>query len=168
MGQTAATSRMYLEIGNPTVNDDESNNYEQGNFWFNNVTGARFWATSVLPGAAEWARVVFQGDSVAFNQIEFSGALFANVTTPEAYPYNVIGSDYCILASSAAANTINLPVSSSTGRVLIIKDATGSAGNNPITINGNGNTIDGQASINIPNNYGFATLIFNGNGWSVI
>lgn len=44
--------------GDPTVNDDETDGYEPGSFWFNVVTPYRFWVcTDAAEGAAVWREI---------------------------------------------------------------------------------------------------------------
>ena len=84
------------------------------------------------------------------------------VTTPE---YTVVPGDYYIGIDYAGPVTVTLPVTSGSGRTIIIKDEDGDAENNPITVLG---TVD-----NDPN--GFVLAISNGaiqliyrNGWRII
>ena len=76
--------------------------------------------------------------------------------------------DYIYLAN-AVNITVNLPAAPTTGQVHMVKDTTGTASNaNPIEVAGNGNNIDGNASIEIRRNYGSFTLIYNGTEWNII
>jgi hypothetical protein len=76
--------------------------------------------------------------------------------------------DYVYLVN-AVPSTVTLPAAPTTGQVHMIKDTTGNASNaNPITVAGNGNNIDGNASIEIRRNYGSFTLIYNGTEWNII
>lgn len=90
-----------------------------------------------------------------------------NTTIPGSYPYTVKLADYAIFVDSSSARTILLLGSPATGRVVKIKDATGSANANHITINGNGNTIDGSGINTISTNYGSVELTYNGSQWSI-
>lgn len=76
--------------------------------------------------------------------------------------------DYIYLVN-AVSTTITLPAAPTAGQVHVIKDTTGNASNaTPITIAGNGNNIDGNASIEIRRNYGSFTLVYNGTEWNII
>lgn len=68
---------------------------------------------------------------------------------------------------TGAAITIMLFDKPFTGRVLCVKDAKGDASTNNITINGNGNTIDGQNTYILSNNYASVDLFFNGIEWNI-
>lgn len=76
--------------------------------------------------------------------------------------------DYIYLVN-AVSTTITLPAAPTTGQLHVVKDTTGNASNaTPITIAGNGNNIDGNASIEIRRNYGSFTLVYNGTEWNII
>lgn len=90
------------------------------------------------------------------------------VSSPSAYPYQVKQGDYAIIVRTPGSVTINLPANPTTGMRYLVKDGDGDSGSFPITINGNGHTIDDQATYTIQSNYGFAGFLYNGTGWSVI
>lgn len=99
------------------------------------------------------------------------------VATKTATPISVAASDYTIAvdtATIAGASAVNLPVVSAAdkGRVYVIKDLTGSAATNNITINvfgGSGNLIDGASSQTISVAYGSLTLQSDGsNRWMIL
>ena len=72
------------------------------------------------------------------------------------------------LVSTAAARTLTLPAPSTT-LALLVKDVTGSAATNTITINPNGaQTIDGQSSVVVDYNYGAVMIISDGSNYFVI
>lgn len=71
----------------------------------------------------------------------------------------------------AGAVTINLPSGSSVvqGKYMLIKDESGNASTNNITVLANGtDKIDGQSSAILALNYGSITVIWNTNHWSII
>lgn len=88
------------------------------------------------------------------------------VTTPGAYPYTTLTTDYVILVDTSAARTINLISSPVTGTTYRIKDNVGSAAANNITITPAAGKIDGAASYVINNNYGSIDLVYNGTQWN--
>jgi len=80
----------------------------------------------------------------------------------------VTDADNVILVNAAPA-TITLPASPFIGQLYYVKDSGGNAtGSNRIDIDGNGNNIDGNATIEIRNAYGAFTLLFNGSEWNVL
>lgn len=91
--------------------------------------------------------------------------------TAVAADYTTTDSDLLIaVTSTAAARTITLLSATVTeGRIFIIKDESGAAGTNNITIATEGSeTIDGSATLVISTNYGSATLYSDGVDWFVI
>lgn len=90
------------------------------------------------------------------------------VTTPGAYPYATLITDYLILVDSSAARTINPIAAPVTGTTYRIKDNVGSAAANNITITPTGKNIDGAASFVINTNYGSVDICYNGTEWSVL
>jgi len=76
--------------------------------------------------------------------------------------------DYVYLVN-AGSTTVTLPASPTAGQTHIIKDTAGNATvPTPITIQGNGNNIDGNGFIRIRRRYGSFTLVYNGTEWNII
>lgn len=102
------------------------------------------------------------------------GAQVVTAVTPGAGNYNVTATDYAILKTgiTGGGDTINLEAAATAGggRVLVIKDATGTAGTNNITIEPDGSeTIDGASNFVMNTNYGAVTLACDGSsGWYVM
>ena len=71
------------------------------------------------------------------------------------------GSSYVILVNNSAPVTITLPATPLNGQVFKIKNVSGSAVTNIITIAGNGKNIDGSASGLINTDYGALELIYD-------
>lgn len=69
--------------------------------------------------------------------------------------------------SSGGAYTINLPASPNSGDRFTIKDSTGSAAAEPVTVSGNGNDIDGSGAFVLANDYGSVSVYFDGSSWLV-
>ena len=85
-------------------------------------------------------------------------------------PYAVVdGYSVLDVDCSGGAVTVNLPaVAGEVDRVLVIKDHSGDAAANNITVDGNGaETIDGALTATIVTNYGAITLHCDGVEWSV-
>ncbi len=98
-----------------------------------------------------------------------------NVILKTATDYTVLKTDqYIGVTSTASARIITLPntVSSaligSSGQIWTIKDESGGAGTNNITITPNGGTIDGSATFVINQNYGSADVMFDGTNYFLI
>jgi len=87
-----------------------------------------------------------------------SGLAFKNRTITTTYTVDGYGFDYILFCNQSAPFTITLPVPTS-GRTLIIKDISGTATTNPITISHHASeTIDGAPSFVINTNYGSITI----------
>jgi hypothetical protein len=81
--------------------------------------------------------------------------------------YSALVSDYYIGCS--AGITVNLPtIGLVAGKQFVIKDESGSAATNHITIAGGGNLIDNQSSLILVINYGAVTVYWTGSFWSII
>lgn len=79
--------------------------------------------------------------------------------------YTCLGSDEIVGATSSGARAITLMSSPSTGQMVTIKDVTGTAAANNITITPAAGTIDGAATKVISANYGSVTLFYTGATW---
>jgi hypothetical protein len=86
-----------------------------------------------------------------------------NVTTT---PYDALLTDYMIAVNVQGPSSVVLPASP-TGTVFIVKDTSGTASTNPITITAS-TTIDGAANAIINTDYGSLTFIFNGTEWNIV
>jgi hypothetical protein len=73
-----------------------------------------------------------------------------------------------LLVNVATPATVNLPATPTTNARFTVKDASGAASTNNITVSGNGHTIDGAATQVIATNFGAFTAIFNGTNWFII
>lgn len=94
----------------------------------------------------------------------YTNVLFA------ASPYTVLATDcYISCTSSGGAITIKLPNAPTAPRIFIIKDLSGnaSADNISVTTVGGSVTIDGQTTYKIASNYGAINLLFNGSTYEV-
>lgn len=83
--------------------------------------------------------------------------------------YDVIDTDHTIIINKTVGQITSVwlePIPVINTR-LQIKDGRGDATTNPITIQGNGNTIDGSSTSVINTNYGSIALVFNGTQWNV-
>ena len=69
--------------------------------------------------------------------------------------------------AAPASTTVILPANPATNQQLIIKDGAGNANTYNITINGNGNTMDGGSSYVIGGAYGSVQMIWTGIQWSI-
>lgn len=112
--------------------------------------------------------ILLDGDN---QTVDATGVGFKLKRTATATNYTATSADYIIaVTSTASARTITLPaVAGTTGRVYVIKDESGGAATNNITIDGNASeTIDGATTKVINTNYGTSTIYSNGSAWFTI
>jgi len=95
--------------------------------------------------------------------------LINNYTAVATSPYVVTATDYYISVDTSSARTIQLPNSPTTFRTFIIKDRTGSAAANNITVTtvGGAVLIDGSTSQLINQNYGSINILWNSTSYEV-
>lgn len=95
-----------------------------------------------------------------------SGLFLGSYVTVTASPYDVLATDQAIDVNTTGGNiTIRLPATPGGYRILFI--ARTSAGANTLTVDGNGNNINGAATYLIPVQYQAILIIFNGTEWRV-
>lgn len=107
-----------------------------------------------------------QGDVGPTGPTGPTGGLVVPVTVVTTTPYLVLPTDYFIDVNVAGPSSLVFPVSSA-GTVYIVKDTSGAAAVNPITITA-ATTIDGAPAAVINTNYGSLTFVFNGTEWSIV
>lgn len=102
-------------------------------------------------------------------QLGTGGSGFDQNYTATPISYQVLVTDYIVgVTSTAAARTITMPNTGMTvGQSWTIKDESGAAVVNNITVSGNGANIDGAASYPINTNYGSITLYWNGTNFFI-
>jgi hypothetical protein len=88
------------------------------------------------------------------------------VTTINTPTYTPDFNEYFLGVLYAGAVTITLPAGT-IGKVYVVKDISGNAITNPITITAS-TTVDGATSATINSPYGSVTLIFNGTEWNIV
>lgn len=137
---------------------------------FNNPQGEDFRSS---PNVLETSKTLIIKQTFAANEKE---AVFGKgqkvKRTATAANYTAILDDYYIgVTSTAAARTINLPPVSlaGVGKIYVVKDESGGAAANNITIDGNASeTIDGATTKVINSNYGSVWLISSDTAWFTI
>ena len=76
--------------------------------------------------------------------------------------------DKVVLCNASAPITVTLPLSPNAGDTYKVKDKSGAANTNNITVSGNGNNIDGATSFVMNRNYQSAELIYDGSVWNIL
>lgn len=78
------------------------------------------------------------------------------------------GDDYWLgVTDTSVARTVTLPTAvGRVGKAFVVKDESGLAGTNAITVDGSGSeTVDGSSSVSISANYGSVRLMSDGSNW---
>lgn len=117
-------------------------------------------------------QVLTSNGAGALPTFQSGSAVFLTITSVNsaASPYTVLTADeYIKVDCSGGPVTLNLPNGPATGRVIYIKDSTGSAATNNITVTtvGGAVNIDGSTSYVISTNYEAINLIFDGSAYEV-
>lgn len=126
-------------------------------------------------GLASFNSADFTVDSATGFVSAFNSFVYTNVTHDgtNPSPYTVSATDYYIscdtTSSTAGTITIKLPDAPTTFRKFIIKDRTGGASANNISITtvGGAVTIDGETTYTLAGNFGSIQLLFNGTSYEV-
>jgi hypothetical protein len=142
------------------------------------LVGAIYWKTGsgfrVWNGSA-WSAAFFDanGALVAANNLsdltdaeaalDNLGLQFSNpTTTATASPYEQVAADV-----SGGAWTLSLPAAPAAGDWVRVAVVSGNPETNNLTVSGNGNTINGDASLIMDALYVQVSLIFNGTEWRI-
>lgn len=105
------------------------------------------------------------GDLTLAGDVTAERVLQPQITVTATYQ-EIADTQYMVLASGVT--TLVLPASPVLGQTHIVKDAAGTAGSANVSVFASGSTVDGQASIDLVNNYEALGFIWNGDGWSII
>ena len=123
---------------------------------------------SAIPGTA--GEVLTSNGVGVAPSFQAAAAAPANVVLTATTPYVAAGSDYFIGSDcSGGVTTVQLPDAPATGKIFVVKDYTGNAAANNITVTTVGGVvlIDGAATYPLNTNYEAVQVIFNGTSYSV-
>lgn len=95
----------------------------------------------------------------------YVGGQRVKLTTVNTSPYTALATDMNLMVDTTAARTVNLPATPTAGDAYRVKDSTGTASTNNITVQGNGNNIEGSSSNTISTNFGRIFVVYNGTQW---
>jgi len=132
---------------------------------------------SANQSTTEWGSIAHDQTDFVINQgagtTKLAGGVTHNVTTVNAATYDLATDDYILNVTypgTAAVTSLTLMTAQTlAGRVVHIKDASGNAGTNNITIDTEGSeTIDGAATLTINTNYQSYSLYSDGSDWFII
>lgn len=122
---------------------------------------------TIGPGAAKTVSdllTLLAGLAVT-GKTSLNGEVQLSLESANAATYTIIGSSFFVGNVHAGATTIKLPPAPTGFSVYVINDAIGGAGAGNITVNGNGNNINGAATALINTNYGSLRVYFSGGSW---
>lgn len=135
-------------------------------------------------GTAAYAATGTANHTVAYNDGGFTQSGTSNFTgpveingnvqnilappTPESVSFGAAVNGAYDVDPSGAAVTATLPPDPVAGNLVLIRDATGAAVVNAITLDGNGADIEGAATDAITTPYGYEKLRFNGTQWAQV
>lgn len=114
--------------------------------------------------------VQFIPKGINFQLMLLMKGTISRIATAVSYTANV-NDIYIGVTSTASARTVTLPPAAGfqPGKIYIVKDESGAAGTNNITIDANASeTIDGATTLVISTNYGVSRIITNGVNWFTI
>lgn len=126
-------------------------------------------------GGQEYYDVEFIGGSIAnviLTDVNINGIETARnerVVTADG-DVTILSDDYIVTLNKVTdeVTTVFLPNPATESRTLIFKDGKGNAEQFPITIDGDGLTIDGESSFNLNIPYDSIEIVFNGTEWNAI
>lgn len=144
----------------------------------NRVSGRLLFSTTDLAGAyGERMRISADGNvgigtTSPSSLLHVNGSQTVKRTAVGTGAYTILTTDYYLGKTSitGGGDTITLPsaVTVGAGKIYIIKDESGAAGTNNITIDGDGTeTIDGTTTRVINTNYGSMNIISDGTNWYI-
>lgn len=139
-----------------------------GNASTNNVTITP--ASGTIDGASnttintDYGSFILFGDGTNWRAIASSGSSSGAVRTVNGTT-SLASVDNIVLVNQSAACTITLP-DPVKGKIIEVKDYSGTATNNNITVSGGSALIDGQSSTVLVMNYQAARFVSDGTNWS--
>lgn len=175
---TAALDSAYGMVVNTTMNGPTSGTREALEIYVNPLFTAGAGTTSNMYGilieSGTSTTNPQKGYGLKVNQPSFgattarfaawiNGGLIHKITEQAANYTVTVGDYYVGITSTAAARTVTLPATvPQTGWTCVVKDESGGAATNNITVGGGGVNIDGAANFVINTNYGVVRIYSNG------
>jgi hypothetical protein len=122
-------------------------------------------------GSGSPASQTVAGPVVFSGAVTFSAGLLGHVVVLSvAGPYTVAATDRYVLVNFAGAMIVNLPAAPVIGRLVTVKDISGLAATNVITVKGTQNIdgITGSTGVVVNTAYGSVDVVYNGTTWSIL
>ena len=106
--------------------------------------------------------LLVSGSAILSSSVNFAGYQAASTSITASVDAAIIG-----CTATGITVTLDDPSLSSIGRVIIIKDETGTAGVTPITISASIGTIDGETTQDLDENHEAVSIYNNGSNWFI-
>jgi hypothetical protein len=154
---TAPTNGIWIDVRNPTT-ADVGNPWPLGQLWLNNTTSSLYFLNS-FTSTTGYVQAIWELLANSANV----AITYTNVTFAMS-PYTVLVTDeYLSVDSSGGAVTLNFPNSPVAYQAWVVKDRTGFASTNNITLStpGGSVTFDGQTNYAIRSNYAAVNILAN-------
>lgn len=159
----------------PALGDGVLQSDSMGNITATEGTDGQVLISSTA-GSPSWQNITSTGGTVsitnASNSINLeTGVAFSTYTAVNTTPYTVLATDVHLgVDSSGGIISIELPNAPAAGRIFSVKDSTGSAATNNITVTtvGGAVNIDGATSYVMNTNFQAISVIFSGTAYEVI
>jgi hypothetical protein len=168
----AATAHAYLTLNpnNSAAGDATVNVNAGGVGWQVGVKGqgdGSFYISSAVSGPAIGGNTQVKIESIGRITFGFGQVVKRTATAISMAVTNAMY--YIGVTSTAAPRTITMPAVGGiiTGQIWVIKDESGGAATNNITVSGNGVNIDSAATYVINTNYGSVQIMYNGTQFNV-
>jgi len=154
-------------LGAKTSDPDTDNDGDPllvGALYFNSTSSSmRQWSGSAWGDS--YATVDLEGD--ASGAINMAGNALNIRWSTKTAAYAAIKGDRLLANTSAGAFTITLPSTPSSGDEVWFADPGANWATNNLTVDGNGNNIDGAATFSADLNEGYFAAIYNGAAWVI-
>lgn len=111
----------------------------------------------------------FTGNNTFAGSTTYNGPIITGVSSGSAATQNLTSTSkyFLCLDATSTAITVNLPGSPTTGLTFLIKDCTGHAGSNNITVTPATGNIDGSGTFVMNTNYQSIAVTYTGSQWSI-
>jgi hypothetical protein len=117
--------------------------------------------------AAQWPATLFASSGV--NLTGLTGANVTHSVVSKVFAdsgYVALGDQTVLVTATGGATTIKLPATATAGVICTVKKVDASA--NAVTVDGNGHTIDGAASVSLGTQWKAVRVQGDGTNWAVI
>jgi len=115
--------------------------------------------------ATPYLRIENSGQTDILSKLSVTNALRLSAEVASTATYTITGTGFFVGVTHVGATTVKLPASPALFDSYVVLDVLGQGAANNITVNGNGNNIDGAATLVINTNYGVSRVTWTGSIW---